>query len=747
MKRLHLLQIYIIFLFLVGCYQSLIGCNQPPQTSMNLSFEEVRNGWPENWSVYHQQTNYSIHLDSVNVKTGKYAASIEFTGDTIGFQVLQSRLPHNYNGRKITLSGYIKTENVIDGFAGLWLMIDPDSTYDNIEICGVKVAGSTDWKRYEIMLDMDPSNTKEIVIGGLLTGKGKMWFDDLKVTIDGKDIKEAQPYLPKSFPANSDHEFDKGSNVAFSELGEQKINDLELLGRIWGFLKYHHPEVAQGNYNWDYELFRILPDYLKANNSDQRDQILLNWIEKYGTIPECKTCQATSTNAIVKSDLSWIESSRINLKLKNKLHEIYLKRYQGSQFYVKIAPYFGAPVFANESMYETMNSPDAGFRLLTLFRCWNMVYYFAPYKTLTDKNWNLVLKEYIPNFINAEGRLAYELTTALLIREICDSHAYPLGMWKEMEALKGSKQIPVRLQFVENQLVVMENYNENPENTELKKGDVITRIEGKSVEAILDSMKRYYSASNEVTKMRDITNDILRANKDSIRIEYNSSGKLKQKEINAGQRANWLKYRFRKDTVQSYKLIGKDIGYINLGNLQEKDIPVIKEAFINTKGIIIDIRNYPPGFVINKLCPYFVPGITSYARYTQGNIDNPGEFTYLPFFEIINKTDEHYQGKLVVIVNEETQSRAECMAMAFQTGNNTTIVGSTTAGSLGNPSLIILPGVLGTQFTGNMVHYPDGRETERVGIVPDIEIKPTIKGIREGRDELLEKAIELINQE
>jgi len=31
-----------------------------------------------------------------------------------------------------------------------------------------------------------------------------------------------------------------------------------------------------------------------------------------------------------------------------------------------------------------------------------------------------------------------------------------------------------------------------------------------------------------------------------------------------------------------------------------------------------------------------------------------------------------------------------------------------------------------------------------VGIVPDIVIKPTIKGIREGRDELLEKAIEII---
>jgi C-terminal processing protease CtpA/Prc len=51
------------------------------------------------------------------------------------------------------------------------------------------------------------------------------------------------------------------------------------------------------------------------------------------------------------------------------------------------------------------------------------------------------------------------------------------------------------------------------------------------------------------------------------------------------------------------------------------------------------------------------------------------------------------------------------------------------------------------KISGIGVYYLDGRETQRIGIVPDIEVKPTIKGIREGRDELLEKAIEIIRQE
>jgi C-terminal processing protease CtpA/Prc len=85
--------------------------------------------------------------------------------------------------------------------------------------------------------------------------------------------------------------------------------------------------------------------------------------------------------------------------------------------------------------------------------------------------------------------------------------------------------------------------------------------------------------------------------------------------------------------------------------------------------------------------------------------------------------------------------------MAFRAGDNTTILGSTTAGADGNVSSIMLPGGLRTMISGFGVYYPDGEETQRVGIVPDIEVKPTVKGIREGKDELIEKAIEVILKE
>ena len=49
-----------------------------------------------------------------------------------------------------------------------------------------------------------------------------------------------------------------------------------------------------------------------------------------------------------------------------------------------------------------------------------------------------------------------------------------------------------------------------------------------------------------------------------------------------------------------------------------------------------------------------------------------------------------------------------------------------------------------TSITGLGVYYPDGRETQCIGIIPDIEVKPTIEGIKQGKDEVLERAIKFI---
>ena len=720
-------------------------CQAQNTEKYNLGFENKKKGesLSDGW---HKWGNYELTIDAL-AHSGKNSGKI--TSDQTGssFGSISYRIPANYVGKKIKLQGFMKIKNVENGFAGLLLRIDGNGTslaFDNMQ--NKKITGTIDWKKYSITLNY-PEGAEAIYIAGILSGKGEAWFDDFKLSIDGKNVQSLKEVEKKLSKAQLDKEFDNGSLITFSDLTSKKIDNLELLGRVWGFLKYHHPEIANGNYNWDYELYRFLPNYIKTENNSERDKLIIGWVNSLGDLKECTKCSLTNKDAYLKPDLKWIKSQKEDLK--NKLLNVYNNRSQGRHHYISMAKGVGNPNFKNENPYSNMSYPDDGFRLLSLYRYWNMINYFFPYKHLIDEDWNTKLSEYIPLFINAKSELEYELAAIKIIGDIKDTHANLWGGADKIDEWKGVNYSPVHLQFIENQLVVTDYYNE-----ELKKevglniGDIITKINDISIETIVKEKSKYYPASNHPTRLRDISTDLLRSNSNNIEIEFVSGNSNSQtKTLKLYPKDSLDTYRwYRKREGKSYKMLDNNIGYVTLQNIKQEDISKIKNEFKNTKGIIIDIRNYPSTFVPFSLGSYFVSSSTPFVKFTNGNINNPGEFTFTSNLEIPNK-GKTYKGKLVVLVNELSQSQAEYTSMAFRAGDNTTIIGSTTAGADGNVSTIMLPGGLRTMISGIGVNYPNGVETQRVGIVPDIEVKPTIGGIRQGKDELLEKAIEIITKE
>ena len=60
--------------------------------------------------------------------------------------------------------------------------------------------------------------------------------------------------------------------------------------------------------------------------------------------------------------------------------------------------------------------------------------------------------------------------------------------------------------------------------------------------------------------------------------------------------------------------------------------------------------------------------------------------------------------------------------MAFRIAPKAKVIGSTTAGADGNVSRIVLPRGISTMISGIGVYYPDGSETKRIRIVPDIVV-------------------------
>jgi len=733
--------IFLTFIILFISSNTFVAAQQSTSSDpkFNFNFEKNVSGekLPKDWFKW---GTYLVLKDTI-AYSGRFSGKIVSKGKKESFGCITYSIPAAYEGKSITLKGFMKTENV-KGYAGLLLRIDGrDETLEFDNMNKQKIEGTNDWKEYSITLKY-PDEAKAIYVAGIVSGEGTAWFDNFIVTIDGKDL---QNYPKKQYKADLDTTFDSGSGITFPTLTEAKITDLEVMGRIWGFLKYHHPEIGKGNYNWDYELFRILPSLLKVNSAIKRDELLIHWIEKMGEVSTCTKCEKTDEKAVLKPNMIWVDELHLSQNLKEKLNFLYNNRFQGRHYYVE--PDHGAenPIFKNEDNYDEMTYPDAGFRLLSLYRYWNMIQYYFPYKHITDKDWNTVLRAYIPKFINASNELAYEIAVLHIIRDIEDTHAGLWGGGDQFHKMLGENMVPFKVSFVEDQLVVVKYYNpEHKEVSKVKVGDVITHINGMSVADRKNELYTYHTASNEPTRNRNIAVNMLRSSDKEIEIAYISDG-IKQKHTLPLYDLKELDI-YKKDAKECYKLLNKDIGYVTLEIIQQEDIQEIKRLFKNTKGIIVDIRNYPSAFVSYSFGSYFMSKPTDFVKFTIMNPKNPGEFIMTNSIQIL-KGSETYKGKLVVLINEETQSSAEYTSMALRAADNTTIVGSTTAGADGNISYINLPGGLKTAISGIGIYYPDGGETQRVGIVPDVEVKPTIKGIQQGKDEVLEKAIQIIRNE
>jgi len=738
MKQLCRAGVFVIFIMLLN------GVLTQAQNTYNLNFEETDGAMPLNWVIY-GSSNYKTTIDSVHVKEGKYAACIEFTEGTPDFAAWAFNIRENFKGKKITLSGYVRTENIAEGYAGLWMRIDPGIAFDNMGRRGIK--GSTEWTRCNIMLPMNPDNTENIVVGGLMTGKGKMWLDGLSVSVDGNDISNLKPYLSKRAQLEKETGFGKSSKVDSIVLTPSSVHNLKALGLIWGYLKYYHPAVATGTYNWDYELFRIMPAILSATNNTSRDSVLLGWINKLGPYKTKIPKPQPAANVKLEPDLRWISTMNFSENLTTKLFDIKNAKRENKHYYVAFASGVGNPVFKNEDAYTSLTYPDAGIRMLALFRYWNIIQYFFPYKNLIEEDWLNVLDEFIPKMNDVKNDTAYVLTLLELIARVHDTHANIWGGNAVYYDYLGQRYAAPEIQFVENKAVVTGWHSDSlGAITGMQVGDVITAINKKPVDSIIADLLKFTPASNYPTQLRDIASGLLRSKDSVIHITYLRNNSINEATLQTYTSKNMNIYSKYLVMDTCFKMLGDDIAYINNGSLQRKQVKKIMKNIGNTKGLIIDNRNYPSDFPVHVLSKYLMPKPTPFVKFTATSLQSPGLFVFKKQLKAGRPFQKGYAGKVVILVNEVSQSSSEFHALAYRVHPRAVVVGSTTAGADGNVSAFILPGGIKTMISGIGVYYPDGRETQRVGIVPDVECKPTIEGIKAGRDEVLEKAIEIIKQ-
>lgn len=552
----------------------------------------------------------------------------------------------------------------------------------------------------------------------------------------------AQPRSYPDYVASSGFELD-----ASAASDPQVLDNLETLCRVWGFVKYHHPAMRDTTVHIDYELFGLLPRVTHADRTE-RNRILSEWIAGFGSVRSDPSQYVFTPDSAYRSinGFAWIgDTVRLGNELSSRLRELRFAVRDGDNRYVyrvtedATLSLFDDP-FPN---YPTDVPFDAGYRLLCLFRFWNVIDSFAPNRNLTDKPWDEVLIEYLPRMIADKDR--YILTLMELIAEVKDTHSKA-----QYGVYFGHRIAPVEATIIDNRMIVTRSSNDHP----LQPGDEVVEAAGRTVPKVIADVRRYIAAANDATLYRDAALLLFASRKDTIPVTYLHDGELRTARV----ATFWPP---KKDTQrEAFRMLNDSTAYMYIGSFTAHcDFDKVYDSMKHTKALVVDMRGYPSDHSVrwNFFGKYFVakPSIPLWILRPLHNY--PGMFSreaggedFAKWFQLnLGKTymaypvdnPDAYTGRLILLVNEHTQSAAEYITMLLQSIPGTITVGSQTAGADGDVVEIFMPLYFNVYYSSIGIYYTDGTNAQRAGVKIDRIVHPTTEGIRKGRDEVLEAAL------
>ena len=523
--------------------------------------------------------------------------------------------------------------------------------------------------------------------------------------------------------------------------------------KVWGFLKYHHPSVAKGKYDWDKEFIANIKIIEQLKSKEEVNTFYYKWISGLGKLKQQRKRNLPPNAILDNYDIKWLKDTTV---FTNQVTELLLLTQNNSRaknHYVK-RKFFGlaAPSYINEKPYKDSINPSSEMRLLLLARYWNIVNYFYPYKYLTDTNWQDVLNIFVPKFINTNNLKNYHFTLLELFAKLNDSHTG----FNSLLYSSSHKLPPFSCRIVDDRIIVLYPLNDSIcKKYDIRYGDVILKVNGKSVKSLIDYYSNYIPASNDASLYNKLTSSFSGTGVlDSAVVSCERGGQVFEKILPAYSPYPSLEHYLAvnkkplpKTIKINYKLYKNNIAYINLRKLHsKKETEEALKQIENTDGIILDIRNYPNSSIFSTITNFFCTSKKPFAKFAKQSIKYPGTLFWSKTLSCGNNSGKKYKGKVVVLIDENTMSFAELFTMALKTIPNVILIGSHTAGADGGNHHFILPGNITTSFSNEAVYFPNGGETQRKGIIPDITVLPTIEGIRLMKDEALAKALEILNQ-
>lgn len=391
-----------------------------------------------------------------------------------------------------------------------------------------------------------------------------------------------------------------------------------------------------------------------------------------------------------------------------------------------------------------------------LSKLWSEVKYnFFDTATLEKLDWDKLYLETLPRVRATRSTEDYYRVLTELVAKLKDGHTNvvpPAELQARMFGAPMLNTLPI-----EDRVLVTEVYDPDLRAKGIMPGLELVSIDGTEVKAYAArEVAPYVSASTpQDAALRTFSYQLLRgAEGSAARIVFrDASGKQFEQQVPRVGREARRAGGARPPSFE-FSMLPGDVAYVALNSFDDESAAeawmAAFDEIAKSSALVIDVRrngggNSGVGYAIlstldNK--PFmgsrwatrdYKPSWRAWGKEMPMYSEAPGVVQPDP--------KRQYSKPVLVLTSAATYSAAEDFAVAFDGMQRGALVGEPTGGSTGQPLFIKLPGGGQARICTKLDTYADGRAFVGVGVQPQHAAKPTVEGMRAGRDEVLEAAL------
>lgn len=738
----------------------------------NLDFEDgVVGDVPTGWSApAAEQSGYAVEISGTAAKTGTRSVLIAKTdrtppadaaaslpGGTRFGNVRQAVDAARYRGKRVSFSGWVRTNVSALGIAGLsggqaqpWFRVDRPGGrtgfFDNMQDRPIR---SKNWRKFEIVGDV-AVDAERINFGLLLVGKGKAWLDDVAIKIVGIGGEGDQPAR---------------------KLDERGIENLIALTRLTGYVRYFHPTRTVADTDWDLfavNAVRAIQAETPAELARTLQGIFNEVAPSVRVAPTGHALQAPV--GLADSDGKrrvrywehygvkvWDQPSIYSSKLRTSAsapvrpdEPIEVDLGGGVSAHVptavpvsRQASFEGAPTktLAIDGVpdYWRPSGDDRWTRLAAIALAWNVFQHFYPYFDVVDADWEATLRRSLAAAAVDSGEAEFLHTLKRLVADLRDGHGR-VGNHHD-----GPPHLPaVAADWVGTDLVVTA-VGQGVDG--LQVGDVVTEIDGRSVNDILASLRETVSAATP-QHLRDRALSEIGFGAPGSTLTLTTRSPSGQERTTAVERniPAWEDRTVREPRPENGAELADGVFYVDLDRIEHlREFNKLVPKLAKADGIVFDLRGYP-SFDFRPVISHLIDETVTSAQWHVPLVHRPDRRDMRFQFSnwSVRPKSPRFTRNVAFVTDGRAISAAETLLGIVEHYKLAEIVGGPTAGTNGNINPFVLPGGYHVTWTGMRVLKHDGSQHHGVGIQPTVPVSRTVEGIAAGRDELLERAVAVV---